>query len=190
MPYTIVEIPGLSTLRIPKIVNPQAEGAGAHSPEWMVKIKGPDEAFTNSKVSDYEEYSELLGYYAESSRYTSPNIACTSLHTSASVRHSELALIIPVTDSTSTLEQALNIGTIMEEIIVIRLGNIGTTKILLQSIIYKNCWMQRHQQQIDELLIRFTVGSKQNTIHVYKEDGVAGGKKVSFYDYILNKSDA
>ncbi len=190
--YTVIDIPGLSQLKIPKVGNPYSESNGqlpySQPPEWMVQITDVNgNIFTSSTVIKYEKFSELLGFYGEGSRYTSPHITNSSLHTSAAVRHSELALIIPVTDSTVLLEQAMNVGTVIGMISIIHLGNVGDVKVTLQQIDYKTCYIQKHQQMINELLIRFTVGAKDNMIFMYDPHGNNKGKKIASYNFLTNQ---
>lgn len=69
--YTYIEIPGNRNIRIPivkRTSEQEEDSTGVRLPDWLVAITG-EELITSSKFSGFEGYTELLGFYCESSRY-------------------------------------------------------------------------------------------------------------------------
>lgn len=180
--FQIVNLPGKKDFRIATTDRQPAEDLGGiKSPEWMVKIDG----LLHSSVDGYKEYVELFGWYAESSRFTNPDIS-GPLFTSATLRHSDLILIIPYGGYCAQLESNMNLGVNISNLNIVRLGNIGQMKVIIQMIEYKTCKIQSCQQQLDRMILHVMIGSKTNTVYVYGQDGQSQGQMVSQVDYINN----
>jgi hypothetical protein len=181
--YKIVELPGRSKFSIATtdVDNPDNNPDGAKSPEWMIKI----DALTNSAVDGFNDYSELFGWHGESSRFTTGDIS-NNLFTSATLKHSDLVVLIPNGGYAATLETNMNTGTPINALTIVRLGNIKATKVKIQQIDYTNCFIQSFQQQLDRVILRLTVTTKTNTIFVYDTLGTNQGQVVSTVDYSKN----
>lgn len=158
---------------------------GVKSPEWMVQI----DDVLSSFVAGFETYAELFGWQGKSSRYTTPDIS-NLLFTSATVRHSDVAIIIPNGSYATSLELKMNSGNLLQEILIVRLGNIENLKIPQQEISFKGCRIQSFEQQLDRLIIVFNVTSKQNTVYAFGQDGAAAGQTVSQVNYSQNTAGA
>lgn len=179
--FQIVNLPGKRDFRIATTDSADADPSAIKSPEWMVKIDN----LLQSSVQGYTNYVELFGWYAESGRFTSPDVSGPLL-TSSTLRHSDLILIMPYGGYCAQLESNMNTGVSINNLNIIRLGNIGQMKIVLQSIEYKTCKIQNCQQQLDRMIIHVMIGSKTNTVYVYGQDGQSQGQMVSKVDYINN----
>src|SRR4051812_13339747 len=106
--YRLVQPSGSTNVSIPVTdtdVPGATENIGVKSPEWMVKI---DDALTSS-VADYVDHAELFGWHGKSSRFTTGDIG-NLLMTSATLRHSDVILIIPNGPYAPTLETKMNMG--------------------------------------------------------------------------------
>lgn len=186
--FSLITIPGRSKLRIPIVnnaptdIDPETGGTtsptNSQSPEWMVQIDN----FLSSNVNGYESYAELFGWYGESSRYTSGNVA-SSLFTSATLRHTDLVIIIPNGGYSTTLESLMNTGTTINQVTITRLGRIQSAPVMLQTLAYSTCRIQKFNQQLDQVVIEMSILSKVNTIFVYGQDGTSQGQMVSSVDY-------
>ncbi|MBY0282265.1 MAG: hypothetical protein K2W94_08970 [Alphaproteobacteria bacterium] len=181
--YKIIELPGKSNFRIATtdIENPENNPDGVKSPEWMIKI----DDLTTSDVDNFNGYTELFGWHGESSRFTTGDIS-NNLFTSATLKHSDLVVLMSNGGYAATLETNMNTGTPINVLTIIRLGNIKATKVTMQQIDYTNCFIQSFQQQLDRIILRLTVTSKTNTIFVYDKTGLNQGQVVSTVDYSKN----
>lgn len=184
--YTIVELPGKTRLKIAttdvaRVGKEGEELTEVKSPEWMIKM----DDLLESDVEDFNDYAELFGWHAESSRFTTGDIS-NSLFTSATLRHSDLTVLIPNGGFSAKLESKMNLGDPIQELTIVRLGNIRATKVKLQTVVYTICRIQSFQQQLDRLFLQMTVTTKENTIFVFDIDGQNKGQVVSRVDYSRN----
>jgi hypothetical protein len=184
--YTIIDLPGKSKFRIATTDTniPQEDGGGVKSPEWMVKM----DDMLKCDVADFDDHAELFGWFAESSRFTTGDISNT-LFTSATLKHSDLIVMIPNAGYSAALETRMNTGTPIDSLTIVRLGNIKALKVKLQTIVYTNCRIQSYQQQLDRLILQLSVTSKENTIFVYNNAGENQGQVVSKVDYSKNTAE-
>lgn len=176
--YKLISIPG-KKLIIPVIDDDSPDGStSVKSPEWMIKM----DEILSSNVDGYDKYGELFGWYAESSRFSSGDISNQHM-SSATLKHSDLVVFIPCAGYAADLETKMNTGTPIEELTIVRLGNVKSAKVALQSIKYTICRIQSFQQQLDRLFLHFNVTTRENTIFVYDADGNNTGQSVSSVDY-------
>jgi hypothetical protein len=184
--FTITEIPGRNRLKVAVVQNPDGDqDKGVKSPEWMIKI----DDLMISNVEGYEGFSQLYGWYGESSRFTSGDVG-GPLQSSATLKHSDLILLIPNGGHTAKIETSMNIGKALDTIEIVRLANIKAAKVRLQTLEFKTCRIQAVQQQLDRVWLVLQVGSKTNTINVYDQMGANTGQMVSRVDYIKNTVEA
>jgi hypothetical protein len=185
--YSLIQIPGRSNIRIPIVesnvstTDDSSNKSSVQSPEWMVEM----DSFLSSNVSGYTSYCQLYGWYGESSRYTSGDVA-SSLFTSATLRHSDLIVIIPNGGYATTLESMMNTGTPIQQLTIARLGTISSSIVTLQTLVFTMCRIQKFNQQLDQVIIEMSILTKQNTVFVYGQDGSSQGQMVSQVDYSLN----
>lgn len=154
------------------------QNIGVKSPEWMVKI----DDLLSSSVADYTDHAELYGWHGKSSRFTTGDIG-NLLLTSASLRHSDVVIIIPNGAYAPVLENKMNMGNKLDEILLVRLGNSEAVKVKLQTISFATCRFQSFQQELDRLYLTFNVTKKVNTVFAYDETGANTGQTVSTVDY-------
>ncbi|MES2253046.1 MAG: hypothetical protein V4482_05135 [Pseudomonadota bacterium] len=186
--FSLIQIPGRSNLRIPIVNKSPANGdvpdsSGVQSPEWMIQM----DSFLSSNVNGYTDYCELFGWYGESSRFTSGDVA-SSLFTSATLRHTDLIVVIPNGGYGTTIESLMNTGTLIQQVTIARLGAIETQMVTLQTLVYGMCRIQKFNQQLDQLIVEMSILTKENTIFVYGQDGTSQGQMVSQVDYSQNKA--
>jgi hypothetical protein len=182
--FQIVTLPGKKEFRIATTDSAQSNDLSTiKSPEWMVKVDG----LFHSSVEGYNDYVELFGWYGESSRYTNPDVS-GPLFTSSTLRHTDLVLIIPYGGYCAQLESNMNLGVGISNLTVVRLGNIGQMKVMMQMLEFKTCKIQSCQQQLDRMILQIMIGQKTNTVYVYGQDGQSQGQMVSHVDYITNSA--
>lgn len=185
MAYTIQKPSGSSHIRIPVVDTPTTtEEDGVSSPEWMVRI----DDFVESRVTGYEDHTDLFGWFAKSSRECNGHIS-SSIPSSATLKHSDVVLMIPNGGHAVQLEMRMNTGTPLELVTVARLGNVRTNKVKLQTIDFAKCTIKSFQQELDRLILHVSVTSKTNTVHVYDEEGSPKGQMVSRVDYSKNTAE-
>jgi hypothetical protein len=154
------------------------------SPEWMVKI----DDLLSSNLDGYRDYSEIFGWNEESSRFTPGNLS-NQLLSSATLKHSGLMILIPNGGHSAQIELKMNRGVPLDLITIVRLGNIQDTKVKLQELEYRICWIQSFQQQLDRIIVTVSVSIKKNTIYIYDTDGGNKGQIVSEVNYIQGSVD-
>lgn len=176
--YTITELPGNTKLKIATTDVQTSDDRGVKSPEWMILI----DDLLNSNVDGFNDHCELFGWYGESSRLTTGDIS-NQLFTSATLRHTDLTLLLPNGGHAAQIESKMNLGIPLANVEIVRLGNIKSTKVKLQTIVYTNCRIQTFQQQLDRIILNLMVSSKTNTVFVYDNDGTNKGQMVSKVDY-------
>jgi len=182
--YTITEIPGNSKLKLATTDVSTPDDKGVKSPEWMIKI----DDLLSSDVDNFNDHCELFGWYGESSRLTTGDIS-GQLFTSATLRHTDLVLLLPNGGHAAQIESKMNLGIPLNEVNILRLGNIKSMKVQLQSIVYTNCHIQSFQQQLDRIVLSLLVSSKTNTVFVYDNSGTNKGQMVSKVDYSKNTAE-
>jgi hypothetical protein len=181
--YTIQEISGNSNLRLPIIGSPTDEST-VKSPEWMVKI---DELLT-SHVLGFNNYTELLGWHAQSSRESNCNIS-SALPMSATLKHSDVILVLPNGPHAVPLETKMNTGSPLDTVTIARLGHVKVAKVKLQTIEFTKCSIKAFQQELDRLVIHLAVSTKTNTLFVFDAAGGPQGQMVSRVDYSQNTAE-
>ncbi len=153
-------------------------GVSISSPEWIVKM---DDLIT-STLTGFEEFTEILGFRAESGRFSSGNNPALS---AASLRHTELIIVMSNGTYAPKLETRMNSGKPITLIEIVHLGNAGRR---LQTIKYGGCRLQSFQQDVkDSLILSFQVSKRTNTIHNYDAEGTATGQDETTVDYTQNK---
>lgn len=178
-PYTITDIPGKKQIKMATTDNFEPDDITVRSPEWMVRI----DELLSSNLEGYTNYSEIFGWNEESSRFTPGNLS-NQLLGSATLKHSGLMLLIPNGGHSAHMELKMNRGIPLDIIEIVRLGNIKDSKVKLQVLEYKTCWIQSFQQQLDRVIITVSVSVKKNTIFVYDSSGTNKGQIVSEVNYI------
>lgn len=187
--FSLIQLPGRSNIRIPIVggdnssveSSESSRPSSVQSPEWMVQM----DSFLSSNVYGYTDFCELYGWYGESSRYTSGDVA-NSLFTSATLRHTDLVVIIPNGGYATTIESLMNTGTMIQRMTIARLGTVEQQTVTLQTLVYTTCRVQKFNQQLDQVVIELSILTKENTIFVYGQDGTSQGQMVSQVDYSQN----
>ena len=182
--YTITEIPGKSRLKLATTDVQTPDDKGVKSPEWMILI----DDLLKSDVDGFNDHCELFGWYGESSRLTTGDVS-NQLFTSATLKHTDLTLLLPNGGHGAQLESKMNLGIPLANIEIVRLGNIKSTKVKLQTIAYTDCRIQTFQQQLDRIVLNLIVSTKTNTVFVYDNAGTNKGQMVSKVDYSKNTAE-
>ena len=149
-------------------------GVLASSPEWVVKL----DHLTSSATAGFEDYIELIGFRAESGRFSSGSSPALS---AASLRHEELILIVHYGAHATKIETKMNSGLPIDIVEAVHLGNEGRK---LQTLKYEACHIQSMQQDITgNLILSIQISKRTNTVYSYKPDGTSQGQDESFIDY-------
>ena len=152
--------------------------------EWMLKI----DDILSSTVSEYEDYAECFGWFAEQSRVTSGSTS-NQLITSSTVQHSNVIVMIPTGIYDPVLEKNMNSGVNMQEMTIVRLAHVGEERKPLQTLKFTNVKMETKRQEHDFLILSFRIETRENTNFQYDQDGTPKGQSVTFFDYTKNSSD-
>jgi hypothetical protein len=207
----VVRIPGRRNEKLATINVYQDEpGMQKHTPEWMVSFSTLSEgmlagtpamflglgsrllAFFFDKIGAYSSvnklssFTELFGWNAELHRYVDGNLA-GALITSASIQHSPLVIMIPSGSFAATAEEAMYKGTLIECVTIIRLGYIHGILNILQTTVFKECRIIRFQQQLDRLILHFSILKKLTMVSVFNQDGMLTGFGVGEVNVLKNE---
>ena len=178
----IIEVPGVEKLRIAVVDHIDSQGESL-SPEWMIKM----DSLCQSQVKGFEDFTELLGWYGEASRHNGSTVSNAQLASTATLRHSEVVIVVPIAGYTPVLERDMSIGKFLEVVSIVRLGHIMKAKVKLQQIDFTKCRVHKLQQQLDQLIVYLNVSAKKNTVFVYDQTGSNKGQNVSEVNYATNE---
>lgn len=181
--YQVVGMMGRTdrVVQVPITEDPSSDLQLVRSPEWMVKLD--DIVF--SSISNFEDYCELYGWYAEAGRFTSGDVS-NQLFTSATLRHSDVIIIIPSGGYAAQLQTHMNLGRMIRQMTIVHLGNVEQSKVKLQEIVHDQCRIQNYQQQLDRLVLHIQVTAKTDTHFVYDRSGQIKGQMVTAVNYSQN----
>lgn len=174
-------------------VNKDIEAAHTTStPQWLVAIDDflsstiqgaiPNPLPTGAGNIDFMACAELFGWWDQQARLTKGNSA-NKLFASSAVQQSPISIIIPAGSYVTSLEQLMYSGSNINEIHLIRLGNINDINVPLQIISYTISKIETIQQELDEVVISFRSATRQNTNFAYAQDGFPQGQNVSSFDF-------
>jgi hypothetical protein len=158
----------------------RGNAAKVTTPEWMVKIDDK----LSSNVDGFNDHAELYGFYGESGRATAES-AGGELFTSATLKHSDVTIIIPNGFYAPVLENLMNKGNTIALIKVVRLGHVTELK-PLQTIEFGNCKIQNFRQELDKLVITFRIETRKHTNFQFDQEGESKGQNVIDVDYTKN----
>ncbi|MDR2464433.1 MAG: hypothetical protein LBD36_02370 [Holosporales bacterium] len=188
--YDFIEVPGANGIRIPIVKRTdgfEEDTTGVRVPDWMVHISNT--SGTTSTLNGYETFTELFGWYCESSRHVKGD-ATNHLYTSATLWHSDIFIVTQNGIHNQSINKWLTDGTITDQIIIHRIirtgdaGNYGIT--VIQELIFQTChWCGMHNY-LDWNIARFTACSRVNTVAGIKQNGVPIGKASCIIDYVNN----
>lgn len=162
------------------------------TPEWMIMIdnylSSTIQGSTQNPlpqgmgVIDFSVCAELFGWRDEQARLTKGNTA-NQLYSSAAVQQSTVGIIIPSASYVPSLEQLMYSGSNIQEIHLIRLGNIEEINVPLQIVSYTMSKIETVQQELDEVVLTFRPATRQNTNFSYHQNGTPQGRNVSSFDF-------
>lgn len=202
----IVRLPGYRSERLATVKpGPGRPGMHKRTPEWMVSFSTLSAALlggtpalqlglgkklitsffdkikATSSVDKLSGFTEVFGWFSEMSRYVEGNMSGCLLDMSG-VHNSPLVLMIPSGSAAATLENAMYQDTVIQCIMLIRVGFINGKLQVMQAILFQHCRIVRFQQQLDRLIIHCVILSKTNLICVYNQKGKMTGVGVSNFE--------
>lgn len=184
--YEYLDFPGTSGIRIPickKTFGEEEDRTGVHIPDWMVSIDG---AGTKSALKDYTQYTELMGWYCESSRHVKGD-SVNPLYTGGTLWHSDVFLILENGFHNAYITRSVADGTITPKIVLVRLSHINSTVQVVQQLTFSTChWVGVHNH-MDWLLVRFTACKRENKVTAFTQNGTQKGSNACIVDYETNE---
>lgn len=166
-----------------------SQAAGVHNlvstPEWMIKI----DELLGSTIQDYDQFAELYGWASEEARVTKGSTANNLFATSALLQ-SPVTIVLPVSEYAATLDLKMYSGSNIEEITIVRLGNVGEERQIMQQIKYSNCKIEGISQIGDMYVVSFRPLTRENTVNKYDQTGGNVGQAVSAVDYSTGATPA
>lgn len=172
--YEFIECPGANGITIPivkKTTGEEDDTTGVRVPDWMVKIDG---AQTSSYINGYTAYTELFGWYAESSRHVKGDSA-NGLCPSSTLWHSDIFLVMQNGFQNAHINKSVADGTITPNITIIRLSRINNKVEVIQTLVFSSChWVGIHAY-LDWSIARFTACIRSNTVQGFDQKEGGGG---------------
>lgn len=185
--YTYIEIPGNRNIRIPivkRTSEQEEDSTGVRLPDWLVAITG-EELITSSKFSGFEGYTELLGFYCESSRYVSGD-SSINLYTSSTLWHSDVFLVMQNGPHNASINKAIADGTIFPSVEIIRVSKINGANQIIQKITFLTCHWCSSQAYLDWSIFAFTACIRMNEVQGFSQRGENKGVAMCTTDYAQN----
>lgn len=204
-PYEMLEIPGEEGFQVLVVSRSTSHSTynaeGSKSPWWGISMKCEDKEILTSTVETdskkarrdaeikYENFAELYGFHISSFRYTASDQA-NQLYTSSEIMHEDVVVVIPNAGYAINIENAMNVGHLINEAHLICYGWFGGTLDISQSIKFLNCYIVTLTHDLDRLIVRFRAHLKVHTYYARKQDGKPDGQTVCILDLELNTSRA
>lgn len=187
--YEYIEVPGSSRIRIPLVKRNQdleEDATGTRVPDWMFCIEG-GAGLTKSVIKGYEKYSEVFGWYCESSRHVKGDTT-NNLYTSATLWHSDIFLVVQNSNHIAFVKNSIASGHISPEIILIRLTRINNVVQIVQTLTFNTChWLAIHAH-LDWSILRFTACKRTNSVNGFDQDGNPTGQSTFIVNYATNST--
>ncbi|GHS94570.1 hypothetical protein AGMMS49949_08460 [Alphaproteobacteria bacterium] len=190
--YDLLEVPGSNPpLYVAVLLSmhhgEDDENSGTNYWEWTIMM----DLLLGSLLAPQ---TALFGWFAESSRSTGPDVG-NQLFTSASVRHSELVVVISDT-YLPKLESKLVKGDPIKEVIIqhaIQLGGLPIpipVPVPIQINIFSHCYITSVQRHLDYLIVSLRVGAKRVVCTAFDQKGMPKGVGTYEIDFRTYGQDA
>lgn len=148
------------------------------TPEWVVKIGD----ITKCSVLKFEDHTEAFYWGYKLSRPTNPS-AGGPLYASATVSITDVQVVIPNTDSSTTIELKMMQGEPFNLISLKRLSNIKGVNVVTMDMCFENCYIQTVEPHGDQLKITFKCTYYKKTAFRYDQDGSSKGQTEVSFDF-------
>lgn len=171
-----IKLPGRNSLTIPIVgtnKNNELSGISKSTPEWMISI---DNIFEDG--NSYENDStliELFGFTYGTERETTGH-SVNQLLSSSATRFSDLIIVIQNGSYSPILEQRMNDGTCISNVIIKRFGWINNLLAPLEERTFQTCYITRFKQILDYVVLHIRTCLRTEIIKVYQQDGGPGGE--------------
>ena len=182
--YDILEVPGIDNLKIAVIPamrqNDLNDENGTKYIEWTVTI---------GTLLLPKPFVELYGWYAESERSTGTDVG-NKLFTSASIKHSELVIVIPSGAHLASIENHLANGHCISSVIITHLIRLGGSPVPIPTQVntFGDCYVTGVQQYLDYLIVRMRISTKSVTCTAFSQEGKPAGVGTYNVSFVKNKN--
>ncbi|MDR3285331.1 MAG: hypothetical protein LBS83_01460 [Holosporales bacterium] len=183
--YPILEVPGVSGLRIPlwKSADAYDDSLGTEIPDWMVSFEGGG---TESTLTGYSNFTRLCGFLYECSH----NILESSevgYYPSGIIWASTVHLVLQNGKHKVYINKTVSDGLITPIIQIVRLVRIGGGATMQQSIIFEHCHWNYITSANDFIVAGFTAVKRTNTVKQRDQNtGMEMGQNSTTADYSQN----
>ncbi|MDR0633144.1 MAG: hypothetical protein LBF84_03325 [Holosporales bacterium] len=194
---TTQSLPGRTTEKLATInLSNQGSGSCKCTPEWLISFDkvsaglaagtlalragigigvtryfmGTDPIMAGSSEHNLQAFTELFGWNSETVRFTGGHTS-GALLPSASVQFSPLTIMIPSGNFAANAEKAMFNGTLIKAITIIRTGFIAGSLQIVQTVVFRDCRILKFQQQLDRLIMHFSILEKETKMFVFDENG-------------------
>lgn len=204
-PYEMLDIPGHEGFQVLVVSRSTSHSSyneeGSKSPWWGISMKCEGKEILTSTVVgeegkgkgsrdaklEYKNFAELYGFHISAFRYTLSDQA-NQLYTSSMIMHEDVVVVLPNAGYAATIENAMNVGNLMDEIYLICYGWFKGKLDISQSIKFENAYIITLTHDLDRIIVRFRAHRKNYTYYAWKQDGTADGQSVCELDLEKNTS--
>lgn len=148
------------------------------TPEWVIKMAD----LLSSYVTNFEDHTEVYYWGYKLSRPTNPSSG-GPLYSAAAVSITDIQVVIPNTDSSTTLEFKMMKGEPIESISIKRLANINGVNVTTMDMNFDNCFIQTVEPHGDQLKITFKCTYYKKTAYRYDQNGESKGQTEVSFDF-------
>lgn len=185
--YEFLECPGDVNVRIPLVRRPtkeEDEATGTRIPDWMLSIEDGS-GLTESTYAGFEKYTEILGWYGESSRHIKGDTAGI-FYSSATLWHSDVFVVTQNGSHIAFVKNSIASGHISPEVKIVRLTKVNNVVQIVQMLTFNTChWLAIHAH-LDWSVLRFTACKRTNAMTAFDQAGNQVGQTTFGVDYALN----
>ncbi|MDR1208381.1 MAG: hypothetical protein LBJ89_03450 [Holosporales bacterium] len=137
------------------------------------EVMKKDAAGNESATPHYPGHDEieLFGFTYDTQRETLGH-SVNQLVAFASIRHSDVILIIQNSTYSPILEQYMNSGRLLYEVALRRSGFIDGTNLTLERRVFRDCYITRFIQILDFLVLHVRILAKEETSFMYAQGAV------------------
>jgi type VI protein secretion system component Hcp len=180
----VIALPGRSRIKIPIVgtkKNNELSGVSKATKEWTLRMDlifvNPANALSHAletlesgeeppKTGEFEV--ELFGFTYETTRETVGH-SVNQLIASASIRHSDVILVIQNSTYSPKLEQYMNDGTLIDNVEIYRHGFVDGSMQLLEARLFKDCYITHFQQVLDYVVLHVRVLYRHEISYIYSQ---------------------
>lgn len=173
----IIKLAGRSLIHFPihgTNKNNELSGISKSTPEWMIRMDDILEGHVSSHAGD-SKGTQLFGFSYHTERET-VGYPVNQLIANAAFRLSDLIVLIQNATYSPILEQYMNNGTLINNIVITRWGWIGASLTQLEQRVFSICYITQFRQILDYVVLFVRYVEVHENIYIYSQTGESMGQ--------------